>query len=152
MAIGGNEQAARLSGIKVDAYKFVHYTVLGTVTAFAGLILTGRLGAAQATMAGGFEFEVIAAVVIGGTSLFGGEANLAGSVGGAVLVAVLRNGLLLRGLDTNWINIVVGGVMVVAVALDGLRRSRVEPLGRRTRTIGDPDDLESVNSAPYLGV
>jgi ribose transport system permease protein len=92
-------------------------------------------------MAGGLEFEVIAAVVIGGTSLFGGEANLAGSVGGAVLVAVLRNGLLLRGLDTNWINIVVGGVMVVAVALDGLRRSRVKPLGRRTHAVGSPEQI-----------
>ena len=77
LAIGGNEEGAKLSGVNVDAYKIAHYVVLGGLTAMAGIVLVGRLGAAQATMAGGLEFEVIAAVVIGGTSLFGGEANLA---------------------------------------------------------------------------
>ncbi|MDP7066093.1 MAG: ABC transporter permease [Acidimicrobiales bacterium] len=124
LAIGSNEEGARLSGVKVDSYRIAHYVVLGVLTAAAGVVLTGRLGAAQATMAVGLEFQAIAAVVVGGTSLFGGEAKLAGSVGGAILVGVLRNGLLLRSVDTNWINIIIGAVMVASVAFDGLRRIR----------------------------
>jgi len=124
LAIGSNEEGARLSGIKVDSYKIAHYLVLGVLTAAAGVVLTGRLGAAQATMAVGLEFQAIAAVVVGGTSLFGGEAKLGGSVGGAILVGVLRNGLLLRSVDTNWINIIIGVAMVASVAFDGLRRFR----------------------------
>lgn len=125
LAIGSNEEGARLSGVKVDSYRIAHYVVLGILTAAAGVVLTGRLGAAQATMAVGLEFQAIAAVVVGGTSLFGGEAKLAGSVGGALLVGVLRNGLLLRSVDTNWINIIIGAVMVASVAFDGLRRIRM---------------------------
>lgn len=124
LAIGSNEEGARLSGIKVDSYKIAHYLVLGILTAAAGVVLTGRLGAAQATMAVGLEFQAIAAVVVGGTSLFGGEAKIGGSVGGAILVGVLRNGLLLRSVDTNWINIIIGVAMVASVAFDGLRRFR----------------------------
>jgi ribose transport system permease protein len=124
LAIGSNEEGARLSGIKVDSYKIAHYLVLGVLTAAAGVVLTGRLGAAQATMAVGLEFQAIAAVVVGGTSLFGGEAKIGGSVGGAILVGVLRNGLLLRSVDTNWINIIIGVAMVASVAFDGLRRYR----------------------------
>jgi ribose transport system permease protein len=124
LAIGSNEEGARLSGIKVDSYKIAHYLVLGVLAAAAGVVLTGRLGAAQATMAVGLEFQAIAAVVVGGTSLFGGEAKLGGSVGGAILVGVLRNGLLLRSVDTNWINIIIGVAMVASVAFDGLRRFR----------------------------
>jgi ribose transport system permease protein len=124
LAIGSNEEGARLSGIKVDSYKIAHYLVLGVLTAAAGVVLTGRLGAAQATMAVGLEFQAIAAVVVGGTSLFGGEAKIGGSVGGAILVGVLRNGLLLRSVDTNWINIIIGVAMVASVAFDGLRRFR----------------------------
>jgi len=124
LAIGSNEEGARLSGIKVDSYKIAHYLVLGVLAAAAGVVLTGRLGAAQATMAVGLEFQAIAAVVVGGTSLFGGEAKLGGSVGGAILVGVLRNGLLLRSVDTNWINIIIGVAMVASVAFDGLRRYR----------------------------
>jgi len=124
LAIGSNEEGARLSGIKVDSYKIAHYLVLGVLAAAAGVVLTGRLGAAQATMAVGLEFQAIAAVVVGGTSLFGGEAKIGGSVGGAILVGVLRNGLLLRSVDTNWINIIIGVAMVASVAFDGLRRFR----------------------------
>lgn len=129
LAIGGNEEAARLSGIRVDAYKIAVYGFCGLLAAFAGLVLTGRLGAAQATTGGGFELSAIAAVVVGGTSLLGGRANLAGSVGGAVLVGLLNNGMQLRGIDTNWINITVGVVMIVAVGLDALRRERTRQLG-----------------------
>jgi ribose/xylose/arabinose/galactoside ABC-type transport system permease subunit len=123
LAIGGNEEAARLSGVRVDTYKIGQYIFCGLLAAAGGIVLAGRLGAAQATTATGVELSAIAAVVVGGTSLLGGQARLAGSLGGAILVGVLTNGMQLRGIDSNWINITVGLVMVFAVALDALRRS-----------------------------
>ena len=123
LAIGGNEEAARLSGIRVDRYKIAVYVFCALLAALGGVVLAGRLGAAQATTASGVELSVIAAVVVGGTSLLGGQARLAGSLGGAMLVAVLNNGMQLRGIDTNWIAITFGLVMVFAVALDAMRRA-----------------------------
>jgi ribose/xylose/arabinose/galactoside ABC-type transport system permease subunit len=123
LAIGGNEEAARLSGVRVDAYKVSQYMFCGLLAAAGGIVLAGRLGAAQATTATGVELSAIAAVVVGGTSLLGGQARLAGSLGGAILVGVLTNGMQLRAIDSNWIDITVGIVMVFAVALDALRRS-----------------------------
>ena len=129
LAIGGNEEAARLSGIRVDRYKLATYVFCGLLAAIAGVVLAGRLGAAQATSGGGFELSAIAAVVVGGTSLLGGKALLTGTLGGAILVAVLNNGMQLSSIDTNWIDITIGLVMVVAVGLDALRRDGSGRLG-----------------------
>lgn len=136
LAIGGNEEAARLSGVRVDRYKLAVYVFCALLAALGGIVLAGRLGAAQATTASGVELSVIAAVVVGGTSLLGGQARLAGSLGGAMLVGVLNNGMQLRGIDTNWIDITFGLVMVFAVALDAMRRTG--SLGfAGGRTLGD---------------
>ncbi len=94
-AIGGNEKAAALSGINVKKIKLLVYVLAGVLAAVGGLILTARLNSAQPNAGMGFELDSIAAVVIGGTSLFGGRGSIIGTVQGALIIGVLNNGLVL---------------------------------------------------------
>jgi ribose/xylose/arabinose/galactoside ABC-type transport system permease subunit len=123
-AIGGNEQATRFSGVHINRYKLAVYTLMGLSAGIASVMLSSRLNSAQPNAAPGEELNAIAAVVIGGTSLFGGEGTLVGTLIGAVLMAVIRNGLNLMHVSAFYTQIVIGAVIVLAVLIDRLRRRR----------------------------
>ncbi len=121
-AIGGNEQATRFSGVKIVRYKLGVYTLMGLAAGIAGVMLSSRLNSAQPNVANGAELDAIAAVVIGGTSLFGGEGTIVGTIIGALLMAVIRNGLTLMHVTAFYQQIVIGAVIILAVLIDRLRR------------------------------
>ncbi len=124
-ALGGNEEAARLSGVRIHLHKSVVYAVSGLTSAVAAVILTARLNSAQPIAGMMYELDAIAATVIGGTSLMGGEGTLAGTLVGALIMGVLRNGLNLLGVSSFLQQIVIGGVIVGAVLVDTvLKRHR----------------------------
>ncbi|MET8332343.1 ABC transporter permease [Streptosporangium canum] len=121
-AIGGNEEAARLSGINVNRQKLITYALAGLFAAVAGIVLASRLASAQPQAAAGYELDAIAAVVIGGASLSGGKGRAFGTFVGALILAVLRNGLNLLSVSAFWQQVVIGVVIALAVLLDTLRR------------------------------
>ncbi|PSJ30197.1 sugar ABC transporter permease [Streptosporangium nondiastaticum] len=121
-AIGGNEEAARLSGIDVRRRKLVIYALSGLFAAVAGIVLAARLTSAQPQAAVGYELDAIAAVVIGGASLSGGSGKASGTLIGALILAVLRNGLNLLSVSAFWQQVATGLVIALAVLLDTLRR------------------------------
>jgi ribose transport system permease protein len=121
-AVGGNETATRLSGIDTHRVKIMVYALCGLLTAVGGILMTARLGVAAPTAAYGYELDVIAAVVVGGTSLMGGEGTILGVLLGAAFMQVLRNGLVLWGVSAYWLQAVQGFVIVTAIMLDQLRK------------------------------
>jgi ribose/xylose/arabinose/galactoside ABC-type transport system permease subunit len=124
-AIGGNQEATRLSGVAVRFHTTVIYGVSGLMSAIAAIALTARLNSAQPIAGMMYELDAIAAVVIGGTSLMGGEGSLGGTLVGALIMGVLRNGLNLLGVSSFLQQIVIGGVIVGAVLVDTiLKRQR----------------------------
>ncbi len=123
-AIGGNKEAAAVSGINVDRSKILIYTLMGLMSGFAGLVMTGRLNSANALMADGGELQAIAAVVIGGTNLTGGEGGIVGSLIGAVIMGMIGNGLDLINVEAFWQRVVIGLMIVVVVVFDQWRRRR----------------------------
>jgi ribose transport system permease protein len=124
-AIGGNEEAARLSGVHVRFHKTLIYGVAGLTSAAAAAVLTARLNSAQPTAGTNYELDAIAATVIGGTSLLGGEGTLLGALIGALIMGVLRNGLNLLNVSAFLQQVVIGTVIIVAVLIDmALKRRR----------------------------
>ncbi|MFG2262206.1 substrate-binding domain-containing protein [Streptomyces sp. NPDC048720] len=121
-AIGGNEEAARLSGLRVKKQKLAIYALSGVFAAVAGVVLASRLSSAQPQAADGYELDAIAAVVIGGASLAGGTGKASGTLIGALILAVLRNGLNLLNVSAFWQQVVIGVVIALAVLFDTLRR------------------------------
>jgi len=121
-AIGGNTEAARVSGIRVERSKVWIYVISGLFAAVAGFMLTGRQGSANALMGDGMELQSIAAVVIGGTNLFGGEGKVSGTVIGILVIAVIGNGLQILGVAEFWQRVVNGLIIVAVVAIDQWRR------------------------------
>lgn len=117
-ALGGNEDASRLSGINTDKIKTLVYVVSGFASAIAGVIITSRIGSASPNAGTGFELDAIAAVVIGGTSLAGGEGTITGTLIGALIISVLNNGLNLMNVSPFYQSIVKGLVILIAVLLD----------------------------------
>ena len=117
-AVGGNEEAARLSGVDVERTLIVLYVLSGAMAAVAGIVLSTRVGSGDPNIGIGFELEVIAAVIIGGTSLSGGEGRILGTVIGAVIVGVLSNGLNLSGVEPFWQYVAQGMVLIAAVVVD----------------------------------
>lgn len=117
-AIGGNENAARLSGIKIHKIKLIVYTLAGGLAALGGLMVTARLDSAQPNAGTGYELDAIAAVVIGGTSLSGGRGSILGTVLGAIIIGVLNNGLVLLNVSPFWQQVVKGMVILLAVIID----------------------------------
>ena len=117
LATGGNEQAARFSGVNTARIGFLVLTVSGVVAALAGMLYAGRLQSGRFQWGEGDELSVIAAVVLGGTSLFGGSGSVVGSVIGALLIGVVNNGLILMGLETSQQIVIRGGIIILAVAL-----------------------------------
>jgi ribose/xylose/arabinose/galactoside ABC-type transport system permease subunit len=123
-AVGGNEEAARLSGINVDRIKIMVFAISGLCAAISALILTARLRSAQPNSGEGYELDVIASVVIGGTSLYGGRGSIWGSFIGAMLIGVLSNGLNLMGVSPYLQPLIKGVVIVLAVLIDQLGSRR----------------------------
>jgi ribose transport system permease protein len=123
-AIGGNEEATRLSGVAVRFHKTAIYGVSGVMSAIAAIVLTARLNSAQPIAGTMYELDAIAATVIGGTSLMGGEGSLGGTLVGALIMGVLRNGLNLLGVSSFLQQIVIGGVIVGAVLVDTVLKRR----------------------------
>ena len=121
-AIGGNREAARVSGIRVERTKWMIYVFSGLMAAVAGFMLTGRQGSANALMGEGMELQSIAAVVVGGTNLFGGEGTIGGTIIGVLIIGVLNNGLNILGVADFWQRVVNGSIIVAVVALDQWRR------------------------------
>ncbi len=121
-AVGGNERAARLTGLRVDRLKIIVYILSAMVAGIAGIIQVSYLSSVTADLGTGNELAVIAATVIGGANLAGGEGTIIGTVIGAMMLEVLRNGLLLFGIDPYWQGVFVGAVIILAVSVDYFRK------------------------------
>lgn len=119
-AIGGNETAAKLSGLKIKRIKIIVYSIAGALAAIGGIIVTSRLDSAQPNAGLGFELDSIAAVVIGGTSLSGGKGTIMGTVQGALIIGVLNNGLVLLNVSPFWQQVIKGIVILLAVVIEKL--------------------------------
>ena len=127
-AIGGNREAARLAGVPVNRIELMVYALMGLITALGGLIMIARIDSTQATIGTSMEIHVIAAVIIGGTSLFGGRGTIYGTVLGAVLLSMMTNALVIAGVDYFWQLVVMGAIVLIAVAINNLREHRVSTL------------------------
>uniref|UniRef100_A0A7C1FT59 ABC transporter permease n=1 Tax=Caldilinea aerophila TaxID=133453 RepID=A0A7C1FT59_9CHLR len=123
-AVGGNREAARVSGINIDRTKIMVYMLSGLLAALAGMVLTGRLNSANALMGEGEELRSIAATVIGGANLFGGQGSLLGTLIGALVIGVLGNGLNLLNVSAFWQRVIQGLVIIGVVLFDQWRRRR----------------------------
>lgn len=117
-AIGGNENAARLSGINIKKIKIIVYAIAGALAAVGGIIVTSRLDSAQPNAGVSYELDAIAAVVIGGASLSGGRGSVTGTVLGAIIIGTLNNGLVLLNVSPFWQQVVKGVVILLAVIID----------------------------------
>ncbi|MBR7163879.1 MAG: ABC transporter permease [Clostridia bacterium] len=124
LAIGSNTEATRLSGVNVAGWLIAIHTLSGLFCGVAGVIISSRLGSAQPALGQGYELEAIAAVVIGGTSLSGGQGTISGTIIGAFIMSVLTNGLRIMGVKQEWQTVVIGLVVILAVFIDIYRRRR----------------------------
>ncbi len=122
--LGGNEKAAVLSGINVDRMKIFNYALTGFLAAVAGILMTARFGGATLGAGKGVELEVIAAVIIGGASLQGGEGTVLGALLGALLMSIIVSALTLLGVDPSWTDLTMGATLLIAVMIDTLNRRR----------------------------
>jgi ribose transport system permease protein len=134
--IGGNERAARLSGIPVDRMKALAYVFTGLLAGLAGVVMTARLGAASVTAGTGLELRVITAVIIGGASLQGGEGTVLGAFLGSLLMALITNALTLLGVDVYWQTFVIGATLLLAVLIDRAGKARAAAGGKVRRRPG----------------
>lgn len=123
-AVGGNPEAARLSGLDVDRLTLSVYVIIGFMAGLGGFVLSSRLNSAEAVAGNGYELTVIASVVIGGTSLFGGIGTIFGTVVGTILIGVLLNGLVLNNVSSYVQQIIIGVIIVLAVAFDTFVKGR----------------------------
>ena len=123
-AIGGNEEAARLSGVRVSRYKLLTYALSGLMCSIAGLVLSSRLMSGQPNSGIGFEMDAIAAVVMGGTSITGGRGSIVGTLIGALMLGVLNNGLNMMGVSPYVQNIIKGLIILFAIYISRERRKR----------------------------
>jgi len=117
-AIGGNEKAAYISGVKLNKVKIIIYSISGMMASISGLIITSRLSSAQPTAGASYEMDAIAAVVLGGTSLSGGKGRILGTLIAALIIGVLNNGLNIIGVSAFWQQVVKGVVILIAVLID----------------------------------
>ncbi len=122
VAIGSNEEATRLSGVNVANWKTAIYALGGAFSGLAGVMIASRLNSAQPALGIGYELEAIAAVVIGGTSLSGGEGTILGTIIGALIISTLTNGLRILSVPQEWQMVITGVIVVLAVYLDIIRR------------------------------
>ena len=131
-AIGGNEEAARLSGVPVRLVKSGVYVIGGAAAGLAGVILASRLGSGQAASSEGLELDVITAVVLGGASIAGGQGGISGTLAGVLIISLLANGMNILNVQPFYQRIVTGLALLIAVGIDQFRKSR-EARGRRAR-------------------
>ncbi len=124
--VGGKEQAARLSGIKVDFIKIFNYCLVAVISGISGLMITARFGSSSLTVGSGIELRVLTAAVIGGASFNGGEGSVLGAMLGALFMGVLANSLNLLGVDVYWQNLVTGLMLILAVVFDTINERRKE--------------------------
>ena len=122
LAVGGNRRAARLAGLAVDRTRFWSFVLVGALTGLAATIFVGRTGSVQTNSGEGLELQVVAAVVIGGTSIAGGRGSPLAALTGAVLIGVILNGMILVGVPGLWQSAVLGALILLAVCTDALRR------------------------------
>ncbi|WP_018689491.1 ABC transporter permease [Ahrensia kielensis] len=127
IAVGGNEEAARLSGINIRRVKFTVYVLMGALSGVAAIVWVARLNSTQASVATGIEFHVIALVVLGGTSLFGGRGLIIGSLLGALILGILENGLGVTGFSSFMQQTVLGLIFIGVVALRSWQARRADP-------------------------
>jgi ribose/xylose/arabinose/galactoside ABC-type transport system permease subunit len=123
--VGGNEAAALIAGVPVVATRIFVFAISGLTAAMGGILVAARVTSAQPNSGSGLELSVIAAVIIGGTSMFGGSGSILGTLFGALLLAVLDNGMILMQIDPFYQSIVVGIIIIAAVGLDGWRRRQL---------------------------
>jgi len=133
-AIGGNEKAAALAGVRVPRVKLLTYVISGFCAAVVGLIITSQLVAAHPATGGSFELNAIAVVVLGGTSLTGGRGTIGGTIIGAFVIGVLFNGMVLLGVSEFWQTVIKGAVIVVAVIVDQLQQRMQQAALAKTPT------------------
>lgn len=131
--IGGNEKAARLSGISVDKMKILGYVLTGLLAGFAGIVMTARLSTASVTAGTGMELQVITAVIIGGASLQGGEGTVIGAFLGSLLMGLITNALNLLNVDVYWQTFVTGATLLIAVLIDRMGKARKGKKGSREK-------------------
>lgn len=124
-AVGGNEEAARVSGINIGKVKILTYCITSFLCGMTGILMAARLSSAQANAGTGWEMTIIAAVIIGGTSMFGGSGSVIGSLIGASIMTVLTNAMVLMNVSIYWQNIVVGAIIIFAVGVDTYRRNKL---------------------------
>ena len=117
-AIGGNREAARLSGVPIKKIEIIVFTLSGALAAFAGLVLCSRMYSGQPSVGSGYELDAIAACVLGGTSMTGGKGRISGTVFGAMVIGIISNGLNLIGVSSYWQLIIKGLIIACAVLLD----------------------------------
>ena len=122
--IGGNERAARLSGINVDGVTIFNYVLVAVLAAVAGIVFTSRMGSSSCQAGNGLELRVITAVILGGASLRGGSGSVFGAFLGVLLMALISNALTLLNVDIYWQTFVVGVVLIVAVLIDTVSRAK----------------------------
>src|SRR5690606_32525055 len=120
-AIGSNEEATRLSGVNVNFWKTAVYALAGAFAGLGGVVIAARLNSAQPALGAGYELDAIAAVVIGGTSLSGGECTILGTLIGAFIISVLSNGLRILSVREEWQIVVTGAIVILAVSANILR-------------------------------
>lgn len=123
-AVGGNERAAKLSGIRVERTKFIVYIIIAVLSAFAGIMSAANTNSAASNMGTGQEMDSIAAAVIGGCSLSGGQGSITGVIIGAAILGVIRNGFVLLVIPSSWQSITIGVVLILACALDQIQNAR----------------------------
>lgn len=132
-AVGGNEEAARVSGININQIKMFVYIITGLLSGFAALILTGRVSTALPSTGEEYAMDAIASCVIGGASFNGGKGNISGTFVGALFIQIIRNGLNLLGAQSDLQKIVIGSVVIIAVVIDVRRRLATEKAMRMAR-------------------
>lgn len=141
IAIGSDPEAARMTGISVDRHKVYAYVLMGAMAGLAGVMLTGKLNAIQATPAPYFNLHVIAAVVVGGTSLFGGRASMLGSFAGVLLLSMMINALVTLRIEFFWLSVASGVVIIASVALyTWLRKKDRDGAGGMLGAFATPDN------------
>jgi ribose transport system permease protein len=151
-AVGGNVEVARLVGIDTARYKIGAFMFVGMLAAVAGMFVMADLASGTTSIGSGWELAVIAGVVVGGVSLFGGTGTVAGGLIGMLLLQVVQSGLVISGVSANWQQIAVGVIMVAAVGLDVLRR-RVFVDGGQSGPAEAPSTAQGVTSetgAPHV--
>ncbi|MDO4343674.1 MAG: ABC transporter permease [Eubacteriales bacterium] len=133
MAVGGNEAAANTSGIDVNKVKVITYVMTAVLASFSGILLASKSGTATPGAGDGYEMNIIAAVIIGGTSLSGGSGSIISTAIGCALIKVLNNAMVILSINTYWQNIVIGAIIIAAVIIDTLRRESALRGGKSKR-------------------